>query len=532
MEVMDVPSNDAADGPMPNSKKTSLSLLKKKQRSLDREEIPTTGILSGNQYLQGLVRSMDEMIHMNSEVLNDRKAMEKRRIEEEKNRRREANEKVRKILAKYEKDAQKMPLWKHRARGSMNPPPSVIIKGKSLFRAIAKTVLVLYCKPYMHIYKRKKATRQAEREFLEKTLLLYSASCDKWIAKVVRIPLISLENDTSVDLDFKPHSMFDLFNAHNKRAAVQLKVRMVALIESLTESAVPPDIISNLLIILVDEGNYFKKDFLFDYEKEHLGFDQLGATKFVAPEVEGATAEGKLVKKIGRHFVDITRAKMLVQNYLLVRILIGHIILSPWYFGVCSKPSMGVKRALHNYRVMASMVYTLLCRIDPAMPKVEAVDQHTHFTRHASVSPVGDIENQIKARLSAKGEPSSVSPAISKKVEDKKEYEAVPIAALERSVALRSYLMDEMMLNPRPTFQRLSVLQYCLYHESHFASAATLIEPWLSELQTKLDTWVTNITVQVLEAKLRANDAILGQTASTVYTRKQSVKFSVAAASS
>lgn len=87
----------------------------------------------------------------------------------------------------------KLPMWKHRLNGEWNPPANAVLKGSKLFKAIVRTVVVLIITPLKKLKRRKLETRDRERLDLEKTLTLYSETCDSWIAKFIKIPFVSVE---------------------------------------------------------------------------------------------------------------------------------------------------------------------------------------------------------------------------------------------------------------------------------------------------------------------------------------------------
>ena len=141
------------------------------------------------------------------------------------------------------------------------------------------------------------------------------------MSKVVRLPLMSLIDDDSVDFEFNTKSRFDFLNDVNVKRVLQLKVRVKCLISGIVASTVSESIITNLLVTLIEDGNYFKKGFLFDCEKSCLDFDSLGATRLNCPEVEVGSHKvvDKHIKCIGDFNIDISRAKMLIANFLIVR---------------------------------------------------------------------------------------------------------------------------------------------------------------------------------------------------------------------
>lgn len=49
-----------------------------------------------------------------------------------------------------------MPLWRHRMKGRYNPPPSIVLKGKRLFKVIVWGIIIFYARPYTIMMRDKK----------------------------------------------------------------------------------------------------------------------------------------------------------------------------------------------------------------------------------------------------------------------------------------------------------------------------------------------------------------------------------------
>lgn len=172
-------------------------------------------------------------------------------------------------------------------------------------------------------------------------------------------------------------------------------------------------------------------------------------------------------------------------------------VLSPWFFGACPKPFTHVKRSLHNYRVLASALYVIATRVNPSLEKVSDKERDKPTVQER----MQDVENQImahpirlKSRLRGEVAPQiEASPVVKPKV--------VRRASLLRLGAAPRVDADELMLNPRPTFERLEALHMCLLPETYFASVAPLIEPWIGECAVAVDQWLTALALSVVAAR-------------------------------
>jgi hypothetical protein len=69
--------------------------------------------------------------------------------------------------------------------------------------------------------------------------------------------------------------------------------------------------------------------------------------------------------------VQANRVRLLLQNFLLLRTLVGHVLLVPWHCSLCTPPSLrATKRVLFNHRILATAMYGLLRKLDPSLPTV------------------------------------------------------------------------------------------------------------------------------------------------------------------
>jgi hypothetical protein len=115
----------------------------------------------------------------------------------------ERRKKLRELLAsKNNKDIVRLPMWRHHLRGDFNPPEEDVMKGKVLFQAIVRSLILLCIRPTLDIMKRKIAMRDRERTDLARTIHLYTDATKAWIGKCVRIPLVTLEQVSLINLFF------------------------------------------------------------------------------------------------------------------------------------------------------------------------------------------------------------------------------------------------------------------------------------------------------------------------------------------
>lgn len=85
-----------------------------------------------------------------------------------------------------------MPLWRHRLNGRHDPPPETVLRGRRLFRLIAKAVMYMFIKPTVAVIRRKLNARESHRKDLQKTLRLLAGAFDDWLGKIVQLPVTSI----------------------------------------------------------------------------------------------------------------------------------------------------------------------------------------------------------------------------------------------------------------------------------------------------------------------------------------------------
>ena len=164
----------------------------------------------------------------------------------------------------------KMPLWRHKLAGQDNPPQELVMKGKSLFKAIAVMIINIVVRPWLALREKQEKIKASEMDKLMKTMLLYIEPTSQWIGKRTKIPVISLAYDKLVDLS----EVFERNGLRREQSIIHLRVRLRSIIENMSNSEAPPEHIMKLILTLTDDGNFFGPEFLFDCEKSRLDFNK------------------------------------------------------------------------------------------------------------------------------------------------------------------------------------------------------------------------------------------------------------------
>ena len=271
-----------------------------------------------------------------------------------------------------------MPMWRHIAAGNPNPPPELVMKGISLFKCAANIIIAFVVRPRLSVRNKQAKIRQAETQSLMKSLKLYIDPTTNWLGKVVKIPLQTIVQDKTIDFS----KAFDINKSSYQRntSVTQLKVRLRAIIDNLTQEMHPPEHIMGLLQTIVADGNHFDPDFLYDCEKERLEVNEAGATRNtfeVVPEDELLSNKETFLDPQKYLTVDDTcfrveQGRMLLLNIVFIRLLINHVVLTPWNCAICQRPpGKHIKNVVRNLRIVASLLYLSARTLDPLLPTIQ-----------------------------------------------------------------------------------------------------------------------------------------------------------------
>ena len=100
--------------------------------------------------------------------------------------------KIVELIEGTEKLTYAMPRWRHEMLGNLNPRPEYILRGKKLFRLIARIVLHFYVKPMLNVRQKKFQDRyNLMKEFSRSTKLFFDICCG-WMGKLMYIPVTSI----------------------------------------------------------------------------------------------------------------------------------------------------------------------------------------------------------------------------------------------------------------------------------------------------------------------------------------------------
>ena len=172
----------------------------------------------------------------------------------------------------------------------------------------------------------KLSTKSQEAKQLESVLKFCFDQSRVWLNKEVKLSVNSILLDKDLDLDITENhgdtGFAKLFkfgwskgpSAEQKQRdrMMKLKIRVKGIIKAVTK-APPPDSVINFFETYFTEGNYFPEEFLLQCELARVEFNEVGGCRRI------------------RENRDLVRT--MFCNFILVRILIGHVLQYPWNGG-------------------------------------------------------------------------------------------------------------------------------------------------------------------------------------------------------
>jgi hypothetical protein len=177
---------------------------KKPQPSRFRPNLYSTSETGGGDHLKELVSDISRFIEENNQVLQSTSKVKKERFNSNSYDEKE-NRKNRKSVAEIENDKKqmqsimdkqksgllRMPKWRFALIGKKHPPKNTLIGGKSLFRAIVKSIMLIIIRPSMKIMLRDLSLKDKEMNDFERNLNIISDTFGDWLGKIIHLPLSS-----------------------------------------------------------------------------------------------------------------------------------------------------------------------------------------------------------------------------------------------------------------------------------------------------------------------------------------------------
>jgi len=342
-----------------------------------------------------------------------------------------------------------------------------------------------------------------------------------------------------------------------EKRVLQIKVRATSIVRCLlgnestgggpAEPAMPPSHIVQFLGSLADDGLYYSDDYFYPAERAALQFDRFGATSGMLPEVVEPCADDMSHVRIHDKTFDVSRFRMMLKSYLLVRVLVAHVVLSPWRFGVCAPPSLKSKaNVLYNYRMLASVLYEIIQRGDPFLQSLDETF-HVPTRMHPSSEYIVDNKRQegvksgatasmrklrnadvtgMQEAMQTAAKIVDLQPATTETISNNTTSSDVVIPNMNTSslfspTAFFAWLADQLedkiltssesqleaqLTRERPVFGPFESFRRFLISTENSFHARALMEPWIAQLAEDVNRWVDAVVVHTIQ--VRANKKI------------------------
>jgi len=438
---------------------------------------------------------------------------------EDKKRRQELKSRIDSLLQSTVHE--KKPLWRHKLKGNHNPLPEHIMKGKQLFRVVGRMVLDFYVKPMLSLQLKQQLRKHLDADALYKNILLFLDSCGIWIGRAVKLPISSIIQDNT--LNFCPverNIMRRRGRATNLQGRMlQLKVRVTSIVRGICGLELPSPHVCEFLKNLISDGNFFRDGFLFDFEQQRLEFNSIGATRNVvepAPEqdllsvLQSSERAQKAIFAYGGKAYKINRAKILIKNFLLTRVLVNNILLAPWHHGLCHEPKVGTSDVLFNLRMVATVMYEILAFTDEDFPNI------VHVSKKKP-------RRKMKQSDGAQDNPKVLDPSESKDEistpragggNDKPNKVLGWLSDTLDSVMGTDYMAKDQELNQlesnllqrRPPYDILQNIHCYLFEPEYLSAVRLVIDVWIRDLSGELDDWILKVTRHVVQLLVDAEE--------------------------
>ena len=220
---------------------------------------------------------------------------------------------------------------------------------------------------------------------------------------------------------------------------------------------------------------------------------------------------------------------MLLQNFILLRMLMGHILLSPWSTSTCRKPVKRKGRIIYNCRIVATLIYEIVrmtessstlpiigsIRSPGGMKDKNAVLKRSRsLIRSISLRP-GNLKYRINSAVGNEEKKSEKSLMSQDSINTKKStilqlfekmlgistiQPVVDIDDFKNNTEVPRNEIEELLLSQRNQFEPLHTLHGYLLKPTTLESARPLFT-WLKECSEELDEWTTKLVIHVLNRR-------------------------------
>lgn len=188
--------NNGNESPRKMDEREKKAREKRQKPKPENKDTSDSLSLAAKKTLAELNENMNKVVDENKETLDKTHANETQKRENEKKTANQENKKkFESLIKKSEGNPIRFPLWKHRMLRNdkyYNPPADTVLKGKSLWKAITISVIVLFVKPMVLVRRLKTKLKDKEKAELQRALLIYAETADDWLGKLVQLPIASI----------------------------------------------------------------------------------------------------------------------------------------------------------------------------------------------------------------------------------------------------------------------------------------------------------------------------------------------------
>lgn len=295
---------------------------------------------------------------------------------------------------------------------------------------------------------------------------------------------------------------------------MHLKVRVKGVVAALAESALPPEHICTFLISLMEDNNYFPEGYLSEQQCSVLEFSDLGGTRNMLVAVGDSAAPPTLLDGMKRreHLmgakkdrrVDVTRARMVLVDFLFVRMLLGQCVMRPWRHGVCKAPKRRVGTVVNNLRMIGTCLYYILRQTEGHLPSIvrlapdgeqdaasaaAAATAAETAAATAAAAPKSDEPSRLSAFLGGLTGPSSQADPKQKKQDDDE------------------LIKQVMRVDTGDYFRSQAAVLGELVPADEMAAAKAFIDEWLPDLVVKMDEYIKRLMEHLFDARIALRGA-------------------------
>lgn len=289
-----------------------------------------------------------------------------------------------------------------------------------------------------------------------------------------------------------------------------------------------------LLQTIVADGNHYDPEFLYDCELERLEVNEAGATRnMFEPISEDELQNSKESFLDPQKYISIDdtcyrvdQARMLLMNIVFIRLLINHVVLTPWHCSVCSRPpGKYTRNVIKNLRIVASLLYLSARSLDSQLPTIQVQEVIVRDEKAEREKAEKDKAEAAIAALTA-GNEVGIDVKEENDEEGKTKKEKRDLIKETISWLVNTFSFGEangtdinedhcqrVLLGEKDIrFDSMQDFQNFLLPLEYFVSTDSnkaLFESICKELRSRLNRWLTKLSVAILHYRIQLHEAAM-----------------------